>query len=247
MTDSTAGSSGIDLNRVAGAEFIGTAVLIMGGPGTAILAGDAVGIFGIAVAFGLALAVMAYVIGSVSGCHINPAVTLGMWVTRKVSLRQAVYSWIGQIAGGIVGAFIIWLIVARTDAYERGNFASNGWDREGLAGGLSATIVVEIVFTALLVMVVLATTSRKFAPGFAGLVAGGTLTLIHLITIPIDNTSVNPARSLATAIFADADPNALGQVWAFIIFPLIGSLVGVGAWMIIDEEAHVNETVLATR
>lgn len=239
-----ADSSDIDLNRIAVAEFIGTAVLILGGPGSAILAGDVIGIGGIAAAFGLSLAIMAYVIGPISGCHINPAVTLGMLLTRKVGMQQAIYSWVGQIVGGIAGAAVIYIVANGREGWERGSFAANGWNRDGLSG-LDATIVVEIVFTALLVFVVLATTSRRFAPGFGGLMAGLTLTLIHLVTIPVDNTSVNPARSLATAVFADADPNALGQLWAFIVFPLIGSVVGVLAWVVIDDETPFGSTMLA--
>ena len=121
---------------------------------------------------------------------------------------------------------------------------SNGWDRDGFSG-LGAAIVVEIVFTALFVFVVLSTTGRRFAPGFGGLAAGITLAVIHLVTIPVDNTSVNPARSLATAIFADTDPNALGQLWVFIVFPLIGSVVGVFVWLLVDE-ATLESTMLDT-
>jgi aquaporin Z len=225
----------VDNGRILACEFVGTAVLIIGGPGSAILAADVIGIGGVAAAFGLSLAIMAYVIGPVSGCHINPAVTLGMLLARKIDLRQAVYSWIGQILGGIFGAAVIYGIASGRDGWERGPFASNGWDRDGLSG-LGATIVVEIVFTALLVTVVLSTTGRRFAASFGGLVAGLTLMLIHLVTIPVDNTGVNPARSLATAIFADADPNALGQLWAFIVFPLIGSVVGVFVWLLVSDE-----------
>jgi len=137
---------------------------------------------------------------------------------------------------------VIYGIASGRDGWERGPFAANGWDRDGLSG-LGATIVVEIVFTALLVFVVLSTTGRRFAPGFGGLTAGITLTVIHLVTIPVDNTSVNPARSIATALFADASPNALGQLWAFIVFPLIGSVVGVFVWLLIDE-ATLESTIL---
>jgi aquaporin Z len=226
----------LDHGRILACEFFGTAVLILGGPGTAILAFDEVGVLGVAAAFGLSLAIMAYVIGPVSGCHINPAVTLGMLLARKVSMTQAVYSWIGQVVGGIFGALVIFGIASGRDGWERGNFASNGWDRNGFSG-LGASIIVEIVFTALLVAVVLATTTRNFAPGFGGLIAGGTLFLIHLATIPVDNTGVNPARSLATALFADTDPSALSQLWAFILFPLVGSVVGVFVWLLVDEAA----------
>jgi aquaporin Z len=231
-----------DYGRIFACEFVGTAVLILGGPGSAILAGQTIGILGIALAFGLALLVMAYVIGPTTGCNINPAVTLGLLLTRKLTLKESIYYWVAQLLGGIFGAAIIYGIASGRDGWERGPFAANGWDRDGLSG-LGATIIVEIVFTALLTYVVLATTTRRFSPGFGGLVAGLTLTLIHLVTIPVDNTSVNPARSIATAIFADASPNALGQLWAFIIFPLIGAVLGVFVWLLTDP-ASLEETML---
>lgn len=239
-----------DYGSILSAELIGTAVLVLCGPGAAILVPDFAGkLILVSLSFGLALLAMAYAIGSVSGCHINPAVTLGMLLANKVNVRHAVYAWIGQIVGGIFGAAVIYGIASGADGYERGGFASNGWDRpftgDGPIYGLGSTIVVEIVFTALLVFVVLSTTTRKFVPGFGGLVAGLTLTLIHLVTIPIDNTSVNPARSLATAIFADADPNALGQLWAFILFPMIGAVLGVFVWLMVDD-SRLEETRLDT-
>jgi aquaporin Z len=228
---------------IVAAEFVGTAVLVMAGPGAAILSPE-LGHLGVALSFGFALLIMAYVIGPISGCHINPAVTLGMLLARKIRPRQAVFSWIAQVLGGVFGAAVIYGIASGRDGWERGGFASNGWDRDGFSG-LGSTIVVEIVFTALLVFVVLSTTGRRFAPGFGGLAAGLTLTVIHLVTIPVDNTSVNPARSIATAIFGDASPNALGQLWAFIVFPLIGAVVGVFVWLLVDE-ATLEATMLDT-
>jgi aquaporin Z len=232
-----------DYGRIFAAEFVGTAVLVLCGPGAAILAPD-IGILGIALAFGFALLIMAYVVGHVTGCNINPAVTLGMVLARKLTLRQAAYYWVAQVLGGIFGAAIVYGIASGRDGFERGNFASNGFDRDGFSG-LGAAIIVEIVFTALLVYVVLATTTRQFAPGFGGLVAGITLALIHLVTIPVDNTSVNPARSLATAIFADTSPSALGQLWVFIIFPMIGAVLGVFVWLLTDP-ASLEDTLFDT-
>jgi aquaporin Z len=233
-----------DYGRIFACEFVGTAVLVLCGPGAAILAGDAIGTFGIAFAFGFALLVMAYVVGPTTGANINPAVTLGLLLTRKLTLRESVYYWVAQLLGGIFGAAIVYGIASGRDGFERGNFASNGFDREGFSG-LGAVIIVEIVFTALLVYVVLATTTRRFPPGFGGLVAGFTLALIHLVTIPVDNTSVNPARSIATAIFADTSPSALGQVWVFIIFPLIGAVLGVFVWLLTDP-ASLEDTLFDT-
>ena len=228
---------------IVAAEFVGTAVLVMLGPGAAILSPD-LGLVGVSLAFGFALLIMAYVIGPISGCHINPAVTLGMLLARKIRPRHAVFAWIAQIVGGLFGAAVIYGIASGRDGWQRGGFASNGWDRDGFSG-LGATIVVEVVFTALFVFVVLSTTGRRFAPGFGGLTAGVTLAVIHLATIPVDNTSVNPARSLATAIFADTSPSALGQLWAFIVFPLIGAVVGVFVWLLVDE-ATLESTMLDT-
>ena len=239
-----------DFGRVLSAELVGTAVLILCGPGSAILVPDFPGkLILVAFSFGLALMAMAYAVGPTSGAHLNPAVTLAMLVTNKVSRKHAAYAVVGQLIGGIGAAAALWGIARGRSGYQRGTFAANGWDRAftdaGHVYGLGSVIVVEILFTAILVVVVLSTTRPRFTPGFGGLVAGLTLTLIHLVTIPIDGTSVNPVRSLSTAIFADADPNALAQLWAFIVFPLIGAMVGVVVWLLVDE-ARLEETMLDT-
>ena len=237
----------IDNSRILAAELVGTLVLMLGGPGVAILLpalgllpeGDAstgaglLKILIIALGFGLSLLIMCYVIGPISGCHINPAVTLGMLLARKVSTAHAVYAWIGQVVGAISGAAIIYGIASGRDGFKRGQFAANLWS--GHYYGLGSAIVVEVLLTGLLVMVVLFTTTKKFAPGMGGLVIGLTLTLIHLISIPVDNTSVNPARSLGTALFADSHTEALQQLWAFIVFPMIGAVVGVIIWLMLDD------------
>ena len=234
--------------RIFAADLVGTAVLMLGGPGVAVLAADAVGVLGIALGFGLSLLIMAYVIGPISGCHINPAVTLGLLLARKINGAHAVFAWFGQLFGGIGGAAIVYGIASGRDDWKRGQFAANLWS--GKYFGLGSAIVVEVVLTALLVMVVLFTTTKKFAPGMGGLTVGLTLTLIHLISIPVDNTSVNPARSLGAALFADktisgqADWAALQQVWAFIVFPLIGAVVGVLIWLMLDD-SRLEDTMLA--
>jgi len=233
---------GPKLGRVFAAELVGTAVLMIGGPGTAILAGEAVGTLGIAIAFGLSLLIMAYVIGPISGCHINPAVTLGLFLAKKVSGAHAIFSVLGQIVGDTLGGALVLGIASGRDDFERGAFASNRWS--GQFAGLGSTIVVEVVLTALLVLVVLATSTPKFAAGFQGLVAGLTLMLIHLISIPVDNTSVNPARSFGAAIYARLNSDALEQLWAFIVFPLVGAVVGVIVWLIIDD-SRLESTMLA--
>src|SRR4051794_40495879 len=241
--------------RILAAELVGTLVLMLGGPGVAILLptlgllpnGDAstgaqlVKILMVALGIGFALLIMFYAIAPISGCHINPAVTLGMLLARKINTTHAVFAWIGQVVGAIGGAIIIYGIASGQDGYERGQFAANLWS--GPYFGLGSAIVVEVVLTALLVMMYLFTTTRRFALGMGGLVVGMTLTLIHLISIPVDNTSVNPARSLATALFADTDTEALQQLWAFIVFPLIGAVVGVIVWLMLDE-ARLEETEL---
>jgi aquaporin Z len=222
------------------AEVVGTAVLIMGGPGSAILAAPVIGVYGVAIAFGLSLAIMAYVIGPISGCHINPAVTLGLWLRKKITQGHAVSAVVGQIIGGFIGAAIIFIIVNASGTIERGTFAANQYGQDGFAN-LGAAIVVEIVFTAVLVFAVLATTSKAFAPAMGGLVVGLTLALIHLVTIPIDNTSVNPVRSLVTAVFAETPAGGtapIAQIWVFIIFPLIGGAVGAILWSLVNSEAE---------
>lgn len=223
--------------RVLGAEAIGTAILIVGGPGSAILAGDRIGMLGVSLAFGFSLLIAAYLVGSISGCHINPAVTLAMWLTRKVPGAQAITSVVGQVIGGFAGALIVFFAAGGSDGYRRGGFAANGWAQLSARGSnIAATIFVEIVFTALLVLVVLGTTNKRFPAAMAPVTAGLTLTLIHLVTIPVDNTSVNPIRSLVTAVFSDWDLDYLQQVWVFILFPLVGAVLGVVLWLVIDEE-----------
>lgn len=232
----------IDHGRILAAELVGTLVLMLGGPGTAVLAGERVGTVGVAAGFGLSLLIMAYVIGPVSGCQINPAVTLGMLLARKITGIQAIFALIGQVIGAVGGGAIIYGIASGRDGFERGSFASNGYDRLGFSS-LGAAIVVEVVLTALLVVVVLSSTGRRFYVGFGGLVCGLTLMLIHLISIPVDNTSVNPARSLGTAVFATIDSDALQQLWVFIVFPLVGAVVGVFVWLLIDD-SRLEDTVL---
>jgi aquaporin Z len=219
--------------KVAIAEAIGTMILILGGPGTAILAtggffeGGSVGVLGVSFAFGLALLVAAYAIGPISGCHINPAVTFGAWLAGKTESTQVPWYVGGQIVGAVVGAGILRIVTETSDVFEMGvdKFAVNGWDDLSPGGfGFGAMAIMEIVMTALLVFVVLSTTQKGYSAVVVGLHVGLALTLIHLISIPVDNTSVNPVRSFAVAIFAGGD--ALKQLWAFILFPLFGAVVG---------------------
>src|SRR3954471_12480420 len=208
------------------AEATGTAVLMIVGPGSAILAADKIGAYGVAFAFGLALLAMAYTIGHVSGCHINPAVTLGFVLSRKITVVEAAYFWVAQFVGAAFGGLLIYIVCERGDLDQTGVFAANGWGSKiGSSFGLGSAAMVEIVFTALLVFVVLSTTTVGYPTGFGGLAAGLTLTMIHLATIPVDNTSVNPARSFGAAIYNGS--RAFSQLWVFIVFPLLGGALGV--------------------
>jgi aquaporin Z len=218
-----------DTTRIALAEAFGTCVLMLIGPGSAILAADRITVLGVALAFGVALAIMAYAIGGISGCHINPAVTVGLVLAKKVKTALLPFYIGGQVVGALVGGLILWIVTEQGDLDQTRVFASNGWgDTIGSPFGLGSTAIVEIVFTALLIFVVLTTTQKGFTPGMGGLTAGLTLAGIHLATIPVDNTSVNPARSLGAAVFGGSDH--LTQIWAFIVFPLIGAAVGFAAW-----------------
>lgn len=214
------------------AEAIGTMLLMLIGPGSAILAADVMGAYGVAIAFGFVLLTMAYAIGHISGCHINPAVTLAFWLGKKIDSATAIAYVIAQTIGAIVGALLLYIVTEGGDLDKTGVFAANGWgDTLGTPFGLGSVIVVEIIFTAILIFVVLSTTTRGYPAGFGGLAAGLTLGMIHIATIPVDNTSVNPARSIGAAIFAGGDH--LGQVWAFIVFPLIGGAVGWGLYALL--------------
>jgi aquaporin Z len=210
------------------AEAVGTFVLVFGGVGSAVIAGEAIGALGVAFAFGLSLLAMAYAIGPISGCHINPAVTLGMLVSGKVTTRDAVEYWIAQVAGAIVAAFAIFVIIkSRAGGYDltENGFGANGYgDHSPGEFGLGGAFIAEILLTAILVFTVLAATDRIAQAAFAGIPIGLVLTLIHLVGIPVTNTSVNPARSIGPAVFVG--DWALGQLWLFILAPLLGGLLG---------------------
>ena len=219
------------------AEALGTFILMLGGPGTAILVPAFEGkVLMVSLAFGLSLLVAAYAVGPVSGCHINPAVTIGMAVAKKIQVALVPVYIVGQVIGSALGGLAIWAIASGKSGFELtpATFAVNGWDALSPSGyGFGAMMLVEIILTAILMYVVLSTTHAKFSVGFGGLTAGMTLALIHMISIPVDNTSVNPARSFGVAIFAGGD--ALTQLWAFVVFPIIGAVVGTVVYRLIND------------
>ncbi len=229
------------------AELIGTMILMLGGPGTAVLVSGedfAAKIMMVSLGFGFALLIAAYAVGPISGCHINPAVTLGMAIMRKIEMAMVPVYWVAQAAGAVLGGLIIWVLARGQEGgfdATTSNFATNQWGSEHGFFNFNSMMVAEIVFTALLVFVVLSTTSKRFSAAMGGLTVGITLALIHFVSIPVDNTSVNPARSLGMAVFAGGD--ALTQLWAFIVFPLIGAVVGVLLWLAVDD-AGLEDTML---
>jgi aquaporin Z len=240
--------------RRAYAEAIGTFVLVFGGVGAAVIAGDKIGNLGVAFAFGLSLLAMAYAVGPVSGCHINPAVTLGLLVARRIGLSEAVRYWIAQIVGAIVAAGVLLAIVsARKGGYSAGTdgLGANGYGAHSPGGyPWGAALVAEIVLTSFLVFTVLAATDRIASVAFAGIPIGLVLTLIHLVGIPVTNTSVNPARSIGPAVFVGGW--ALKQLWLFIVAPLLGGALGALAHRLLfagaapvpaEESAVAAETV----
>ena len=208
-----------DLNRKALAELVGTAILVFFAVGSAVFGIDKIGALGVAIAFGLTLLALAYSIGPVSGCHVNPAVTLGVLLRKGMTQQEAIHYWVAQFAGGLLGAALLKLMVSGfgnvTD--QTGALGTNDWGAHINAGG---AFVLEVILTFLLVFVVLLVTGRAAAPGFAGLAIGLVLTAIHLVGIPLDGTSVNPARSFGPAIFDGT--HAISHVWLFIVAPLIG-------------------------
>jgi len=206
------------------AEVIGTFVLVFGGVGTAVLAGSYVTALGVALAFGFTLLVMAYAIGPISGCHINPAVTLGMFMAKKIKGKEALLYMVAQVIGAILAAGLLFIVASGAPGFDAvaSGFGSNGYGDHSPGGyELGAVMIIEVVLTALLVLTVLFTTDKKAAAGFAGIPIGIVLALIHLVSIPVDNTSVNPARSIGPALFQGGW--ALEQLWIFIAAPMVGA------------------------
>lgn len=227
--------SPVPMTKRLWAEFLGTFWLVFGGCGSAVLAASVVtdgtinmgiGFAGVALAFGLTVVTGAYALGHISGGHFNPAVTLGCAVAKRVEWAAVVPYWIAQVVGGAVAGGVLWIIADGKDGFSASDsgFATNGYGDLSPDGySLTAVIVTEVVLTAVFLWVILGVTSKKAPAGFAPLAIGLTLTLIHLISIPVSNTSVNPARSLGVAFYAGGDP--LSQVWVFILAPLLGAAI----------------------
>ena len=222
--------------RALAAEAVGTFVLVFFAVGSAVFGIEGIGPVGVALAFGLVLLALAYAIGPISGCHVNPAVTLGVWLARRTSAREAAGYVVAQLVGAVVAGALLKAMVSWGGVRDQTTaLGTNSWGKTVNAGG---AFVVEVLLTALLVLVVLLVTGRATAPGFAGLSIGLTLTVIHLVGIPLTGTSVNPARSIGPALFAGS--TALSHLWLFIVAPLVGAVVGYGGWLLVRASEDVS-------
>jgi aquaporin Z len=230
--------------RACFAEAVGTFVLVFCGCGSAVLAGDRIGIVGISAAFGLAVLAMIYAIGPISGCHINPAVTIALWVSRRFQGRNVAGYIAAQLIGGILGAAVL-LMIARgaPTGYDPTltGFTATGYGEHSLGHySLTAAFLAEIVFTGMLILTILGVTDVKAPVGFAGLVIGLYVVLALLVGIPVTGCSMNPARSIAVAVFARGW--ALSQLWLFIVAPVLGGILGAGLYELLrDRIATVSE------
>ena len=234
------------MNKRLLAEFIGTFWLVFGGCGSAVLAAGfpdvGIGWLGVAFAFGLTVLTMAYAVGSVSGGHFNPAVSLGLAVAGRFEARDLLPYWAAQVAGSIAAATALYLIVSGQAGFAGvGSFASNGYGAASPGGfNLTSALIIEIVLSAGFLIVILGATGPKGHPAMAPIAIGLALTLIHLISIPVTNTSVNPARSTGVALFAEGP--ALSQLWMFWVAPLIGATLGGLVWKLLAEGQDTFES-----
>ena len=233
--------------RLATAEFVGTALVVVGGPGMLVLGGPEVGTLGVALGFGASLAIAIGVLGAVA----NPMFSLALWFAKAISLKEAIADWIGQLLGGIFGAAILWGLTdmdgltAGFNGWQRGNGLDAGVDlgvTTGPFAELGVVIAAELVFAVLLVVVLLAAIKDHASNATTAAFVGATATLSTLLLLGISGSGLNPARSLGMAIFADADPHPLGQVWVFLVIPLVAAFAGLLVWLAIDE-ATIDDTV----
>ena len=223
----------MNLGKKMGAELFGTFWLVLGGCGAAVLAAGfpdtGIGFMGVAFAFGLTVLTMVYAVGHISGGHFNPAVSFGLWSAGKFETKELLPYIVAQVIGGTLGALVLYMIASGQAGFEAGGFASNGFGE--LSPGkynLTAVIITEVVMTFMFLFIILGATDEKAPAGFAGIAIGLGLTLIHLISIPVSNTSVNPARSTAAALFADTA--AMGQLWVFWAAPIAGAILAGVVW-----------------
>lgn len=221
------------------AEFIGTLWLVLGGCGSAVLAAAypelGIGFAGVSLAFGLTVLTMIYAVGHISGGHFNPAVSFGLWAAGRFDKKDLAPYIAAQVLGGLAGASILYLIASGTASFELGGFASNGYGALSPGGySLTAVLITEVVMTFGFLIVILGATHSNAPKGFAGIAIGLALTLIHLISIPVSNTSVNPARSTCQAIFAGG--NYTGQLWLFWLAPIVGAVLAGLVYKYINPE-----------
>ncbi|MFZ1681367.1 MAG: aquaporin Z [Rhizobiaceae bacterium] len=214
------------MNKRLAAEFLGTFWLVFGGCGSAVLAAAfpelGIGFAGVSLAFGLTVLTMAYAVGGISGGHFNPAVSLGLTMAGRFDARDLLPYWIAQVLGAIVAAAVLWFIASGKAGFVAGGFAANGFGDHSPGGyGMGAALAIEVVMTFMFLLIILGATAKRAPAGFAPIAIGLALTLIHLVSIPVTNTSVNPARSTGVALFADSW--ALAQLWLFWVAPLFGA------------------------
>jgi aquaporin Z len=219
------------------AEFLGTFVLVLTGTGSAVIAGKEIGVLGIALAFGLSVLVMVYAIGPISGCHINPGITIAMLINGKIPAKDAIAYIIVQCIGAIVASALLLAIMTGLPGYQvaPANLGANGYGADYLGGySLTSACIAEVVTTFIFLMVIFGATSRKAPAGFAGIAIGLSLAMIHMVTIPVTGTSVNPARSLGPAVVAGG--TALAQLWLFLVAPVIGAVIAAVVWKYLFED-----------
>jgi len=223
-----------------GAEFFGTFWLVLGGCGSAVLAAAfpnvGIGLLGVALAFGLTVLTMAFAIGHISGCHLNPAVSCGLWAGGRFPAKDLLPYIVAQVLGAIVAGGVLYLIASGKPGFDvSAGFASNGYGAHSPGGyGLPAALISEVVMTMMFLLVILGATDKRAPQGFAPIAIGLCLTLIHLISIPVTNTSVNPARSTGVALFAGGW--ALAQLWLFWVAPIVGGVLGAAVYRLIGIE-----------
>jgi aquaporin Z len=238
----------IDLGRRVAAEFFGTFWLVFGGCGAAVLAAGfpnlGIAFVGVSLAFGLTVLTMAYAVGHISGGHFNPAVTIGLWSARRCATADVVPYILAQVIGAIAAAAVLWVIASSQPGWVPGGFASNGYGELSPGKyGLAGCFLIEVIMTFFFLFIIIGTTSKGAAAGFAGIPIGLGLTLIHLVSIPVTNTSVNPARSTGPALFAGGE--YVAELWLFWVAPIIGAVVaGLLARRMYEHEALIQTVVV---